>query len=212
VTAAAFLWLTIAGSFAVLDWIAVGMRSKPLEYLAKPAVMLALLWAVTELQVSSGAARTCFEVALVCCLVGDVFLMLPDRDRFFVFGLGAFLLGHLAYIPGLWLIGVSPGALLVGAVLCAGFVATIGLRLIAGATRTDAALRIPVTAYTVVISAMVASAVGTRLAVAILGAGLFYCSDALIGWNAFVKEHAWGPLAIIVTYHVGQIFLALSLI
>ena len=44
------------------------------------------------------------------------------------------------------------------------------------------------------------------------GATLFYASDALIAWNKFVREHGWGRLAIIVTYHVGQILLVLSLI
>ena len=43
--------------------------------------------------------RAWFVAALVLSLAGDVFLMLP-KDLF-VFGLGAFLLGHLAYIVGL---------------------------------------------------------------------------------------------------------------
>jgi uncharacterized membrane protein YhhN len=63
----------------------------------------------------------------------------------------------------------------------------------------------------VVISAMLVCAVGTRHPAAIIGAGLFYTSDALIGWNRFVREHEYGPLAIIVTYHLGQILLVLSL-
>ena len=39
-----------------------------------------------------------FVVALVFSLAGDVFLMLPDEDRWFAFGLGSFLLGHIAFV------------------------------------------------------------------------------------------------------------------
>jgi uncharacterized membrane protein YhhN len=44
-----------------------------------------------------------------------------------------------------------------------------------------------------------------------VGAVLFYASDALIAWNRFVQPRPWMPLAIIVTYHVGQAALVLSL-
>jgi hypothetical protein len=63
-----------------------------------------------------------------------------------------------------------------------------------------------------VISLMLASAIGTGRILAIVGAGLFYCSDTLIAWTTFLKDHRWGKLAIIITYHLAQIGLALSLI
>jgi len=63
-----------------------------------------------------------------------------------------------------------------------------------------------------VISLMVASAIGTESLVAVAGASLFYASDALIAWNRFIHEYAWGRVAIMVTYHLGQILLVLSLI
>jgi uncharacterized membrane protein YhhN len=63
-----------------------------------------------------------------------------------------------------------------------------------------------------VISAMVVSAIGTGHAVAIVGAGLFYASDSLIAWNRFVRETTHGRLSIIVTYHLAQVGLVLSLV
>jgi uncharacterized membrane protein YhhN len=76
----------------------------------------------------------------------------------------------------------------------------------------DPELALPVGLYIGVISLMVASAIGTESAVAIAGAVLFYVSDALIAWNRFIHEYAWGRVAIMVTYHLGQIGLVLSLI
>ena len=63
-----------------------------------------------------------------------------------------------------------------------------------------------------VISAMVASAIGVGSPFAIAGAGLFYVSDALIAWNRFVRETPHAPVTIMVTYHLAQVGLVLSLV
>jgi uncharacterized membrane protein YhhN len=198
VNASVVLLLVLMLTVAVVDWIAVHLQNKRLEYLAKPATMVFLIAAVLAMDTPSTTARTCFVVALAFSLLGDVFLMLPDRERWFVFGLGAFLIGHLAYIPGLWALGVTAGPLLVGLLIVVASMATLGRHI--------------VTVYMLVISVMVASAIGTLRPAAIVGAVLFYCSDALIAWNGFIKEYAWGKVAIMVTYHLGQLGLALSLL
>jgi uncharacterized membrane protein YhhN len=77
--------------------------------------------------------------------------------------------------------------------------------------RRRADLLVPVVAYMLVISAMVSAVVATGVALAIAGAVLFFASDTLIAWNRFVRQRPWMPLAIIVTYHVGQTGLVLSL-
>jgi uncharacterized membrane protein YhhN len=46
----------------------------------------------------------------------------------------------------------------------------------------------------------------------ILGASLFYASDALIAWNRFVRETPHARLTVMVTYHLGQVGLVLSLV
>jgi uncharacterized membrane protein YhhN len=69
----------------------------------------------------------------------------------------------------------------------------------------------PVTAYMVVISAMVATAAATGVALAGLGATLFYVSDASIAWDRFVARWSWARTWIMVTYHLGQAGLVLSL-
>jgi uncharacterized membrane protein YhhN len=88
----------------------------------------------------------------------------------------------------------------------------VGTRLVAGIRATEPAMAGPVTAYMGVISAMVVCAFGTGDGVAIAGAVLFYASDALIGWGRFVRPYDWGRLAVMVTYHLGQVLLVLSLV
>jgi uncharacterized membrane protein YhhN len=151
-------------------------------------------------------------MALVFSLIGDVFLVLPG-ERWFVFGLGAFLAGHIAYVVGLWIAGVSLGAFAVGLAVVGLAVILLGLRIIRAVREGDhPELALPVGMYIGVISLMVASAIGTESAMAIAGAVLFYVSDALIAWNRFIHEYPWGRVAIMVTYHLGQIGLVLSLI
>jgi uncharacterized membrane protein YhhN len=69
-----------------------------------------------------------------------------------------------------------------------------------------------VAAYILVISVMVTMAIGTGDARAIVGASLFYVSDALIAWNRFVRPLAFAPVAIMVTYHLAQAGLVLFLV
>jgi uncharacterized membrane protein YhhN len=196
---------------AVGDWVAVSVRSKPAEYVCKPATLALLLLAAVALDPADGAVRWWFVAALALSLLGDVFLMLPG-DRF-VPGLASFLLAHVAYVVGMHVAGVEAGPLLLGAAVVAVAMAVIGTRVVrAVRAGPDPALVGPVVAYMLVISAMVASAVGTRSALLVVGATLFYASDALIAWNRFVAPVPRAQLAIMTTYHLGQAGLVLALI
>jgi uncharacterized membrane protein YhhN len=87
-------------------------------------------------------------------------------------------------------------------------------RIIVGAVAQgdEPAFKGPVVAYMVVISAMVVAAFGTASPIAIVGAVLFYVSDAVLAWNKFVKPFRAGRLAVMVTYHLGQAGLVWSLV
>jgi len=206
----ALLGLTLV--IAALDWVAKGIGSKPMEYVFKPLTMVALIGVALALDPTDAGARAAFVVALVFGMAGDVFLMLPDSKRWFVFGLASFLVGHLAYVAGLVALGLTGIALAAGVVVVLVAMAVIGRRIV-GAVRAgdEPALAVPVSVYMGVISVMVACAFGTTLPLAIVGSLLFFASDACIGWSRFVKPHAWMELFIIVTYHLGQIGIVLSL-
>jgi uncharacterized membrane protein YhhN len=137
--------------------------------------------------------------------------MLP-RDRF-VAGLAAFLLGHLAYIAGFQAAGVPLAAtgLWLAALLVPVAVALVPI--IRGARRAGhRELAGPIVAYALVISAMVASALAGPSRLAAAGALLFIASDGLIGFRRFTGDRRWMGLAVIVTYHLGQAGLVLSLL
>jgi uncharacterized membrane protein YhhN len=210
VTGGAFLLLALALVVAAGDWLAVVREHKALEYVCKPLTMVVLIAAALALDVDSSAVRAWFLIALVLCLIGDVLLMLPQD--LFVFGLASFLLGHIAYIVGMHVDGVDAGRLGIGAVLVLVAMGVIGVRILRGVrSGPEPELTGPVVAYMTVISAMVASAIGTGHLAAVAGATSFYVSDALIAWNRFISETRHGRLAIMVTYHLAQVGLVLSI-
>ena len=211
VTTSAFLLLTLTLVVAALDWVAVQLERKPLEYVCKPLTMVCLIGVAFALDVDDPSVRSWFVAALVLSLLGDVFLMLPAD--LFVPGLLSFLLAHVAYIIGMHVDQVSFGRLLIGIAVMAAFIATVGLRVVRGVRAgPDPSLAGPVVAYMLVIAAMVASAIGVGHPAAVIGAALFCFSDTLIAWNRFVGPTTGAPVMIMVTYHLAQIGLVLSLI
>lgn len=213
-TGTAWLLLALTGLAAVVDWGAVAIRRVRVEYVAKPLTTAGLVAIALALDPVHTDMRIAFVVALVLSLAGDVFLMLPG-ERWFVPGLAAFLVAHIAYVVG-FVVGPGTGSeLLVGAVIAAAVAVPMGIRLVRAVRRSAPALVGPVTAYVVVIASMVACATGWGNVWAVVGAWLFFVSDALIGESRFVHPGWSGTrsarLAIIVTYHLGQAGLVLSL-
>jgi uncharacterized membrane protein YhhN len=210
VTAAAGVLLAITLASAAIDWVAVHHGHRPVEYVFKPLTLVVLTATALALDPADPTVRAWFVAGLVLSLAGDVLLMLPGDH--FVPGLGAFLLAHVAYVVGLAAAGLDPLGVLAGLLVVGAAFGLVGTRLVGALRATRSELTGPVTAYMAVISAMVVCAFGTGDGVAIAGAVLFYASDALIGWGRFVRPVDWGRLAVMVTYHLGQVLLVLSLV
>jgi uncharacterized membrane protein YhhN len=194
------LYLAAFLVLAVLDWVAVATNSRPLEYVAKPGALCALIaWAAT-----GDAAWPWLIAALSFSLVGDVLLMLPADA--FAPGLGAFLIAHLAYIVAFTApLPARIGWLLV--VLAASY--PITARLLRAVPTGP--LRPAVAIYMAAIALMVGSAIASGDAVATMGAALFLASDTMLGWDRFVQRQPWARPAVMVTYHLGQLALAAAL-
>jgi uncharacterized membrane protein YhhN len=199
----------VAAVFAVLNWLAVARRVEPLEYVSKPAVMVGLIAAVVAFDTRDERAWV-FVAALAFSMLGDIFLMLP-ADRF-LFGVGAFFLAHVAYIVGLRMDSSAGISLVAGIIVVGAFAITVGRHIVLAVRKQAPELATPVSAYVAVISVMVASAIATKNPYAAVGAVVFMASDTLIAWNRFVQPLTWAPVTIMVTYHVGQALLALSLV
>ena len=208
-TATAWILLAVAGAVAAVDWIAVARRPSRIEYVAKPAVMVALLGAALALDPVDHAQRWWFVAALVLSLAGDVFL-LPKPDAF-VAGLGSFLLAHVAYIAGFAQVGeVTEGDLMAVSVVLIP-IAAVAFVVHGAVLRTDPSLRIPVLLYIAVIAAMVAWSIVAGDAIGIAGAALFATSDSVLALNRFHRQWRHAGITVMITYHVAQVLLVVSL-
>jgi len=233
VTAGAWALLVVAALLAAGDWLAVAREDKRLEYVCKPGALVALVGVALTLDPAHGDVRAWFVVALALSLAGDVFLMLPS-DRF-VAGLTSFLLAHIAYVIGLTRHGGSAGELFVAAIPVVIVAGLLGARFLRAARATGHDELVgPLVAYMAVIAAMVTCALASGNALAAVGAVLFMASDALIAETRFVgaaatadpptgaagtgacdgdsQLHRWAPVVIMVTYHLAQAGLTLSLV
>lgn len=202
--------IVVTLAVAVLDWVAIERASRRAEYILKPLTMVTLISAAIVMEgPDPAAARWWVVAALLASLSGDVFLMLEDQ---FIPGLASFLVAHLGYIAAFVVMGLESMPFVLGAALVAILIRTIGVKVIVGASRKDRTFGMAVAAYVCVISLMVAFAIGTTRWWVIIGALLFYISDAFIGWSRFVATFPKQRLAIMTTYHLGQIGLVLGLL
>ena len=84
-------------------------------------------------------------------------------------------------------------------------------RIVRGAAdQGGAALGAGVTAYLLVISAMVVTASGTGRLLVLLGAVSFLVSDTVLALDRFVGQRPHSRMVVIVTYHLGQLMMVIG--
>lgn len=208
----ALLWSSIVVAAVAMpaNWWSRWVGHRPTELWSKPLALIGLIGVAVALEPADPVVRAWFVAALVLSLAGDVFLL--GADRWFVPGLAAFLAGHLAYVGGFlaadtWRWWAAAVAALGGIVL----MVTAGRTIVRAAADRSSSLRLPVAGYVVVICSMGVAAAAAGNPWAVAGAMLFVVSDTILGWNRFVAVARWAPLAVMVTYHLAQVGLVLSL-
>ena len=180
-------------------------------WLAKPLAACCFVGLALQQGALDSSYGICVLAALVASWWGDVLLIPNDSPRSFRAGLLCFLTGHLGFVVAFLLRGVSPTATLIAAPLVglAGFAVLRWLR-----PQVPDEMQIPVTAYVVVIGAMLGLAIGTVAEVwssfAILGATMFCISDLAVARDRFVMASFWNGAWGLPLYFAGQLLLAAS--
>jgi uncharacterized membrane protein YhhN len=178
-----------------------------------PASLAFIATALLSGQATTGPFSELVVVGLVLGAIGDAAL-LSREQRPFRLGIAAFLLSHVAYIAAFMVLGVSwtgcLAALLVLAPLAVGIRRWIGDK--AGP------LARAVTAYVVVITAMVTGATGavvygisTQRLVLLAAAVLFFVSDICVARDRFVAPGMMNRIVGLPLYYAAQLLFAWSL-
>jgi uncharacterized membrane protein YhhN len=219
------VWWIIVLAVAVVDWIAVAKGWKKIETVAKPLTMVVLFLILVQGLLPTGFSSLpliFFGAGILFSLAGDGFLMFSER--WFIAGLGAFLLAHVGYIIGLNTPFGQPSplwAISIGIILAIA-AGRILRRILAGLRQKgQVRLVLPVVAYGTIITLMLLSAILTlyRLdwktsaaGLVALGASLFYFSDMILAWNRYVTPIKNGRVMNMAAYHLGQMALVAGVV
>lgn len=187
---AGYIALTVHGDFTF-------------SFVLKILPLLLLLAYVLKRQ---GKAQGALLAALLFCMLGDVLLAL-DGNALFVYGLGAFLLGHLAYLINLRPFQRFYAALLLPYLAVAGIIVSLMWPQLG-------AMALPVLVYITVILTMSFATWCSRASNVWLISGglLFISSDALIGLNKFYQPLPYAGTLIMLTYYGAQYLLVMGFV
>ena len=189
------------------------------KYIIKPLITISLMvFYAYQSRLGGRFAKRIFA-GLFFGLIGDSFLMFINvNDSFFMFGLIAFLIGHLIYIAAFYLDykwnptiekQATRIALVVFGLFCLGFYLYLRPYL--------SGMRIPVMIYSFVISLMAIMAVNRKGRVTTIsfrlicfGSILFLISDSVLAYNKFVNSFTGGDIYIMATYMLAQYFIIIG--
>jgi uncharacterized membrane protein YhhN len=200
--------ITVLGPAGLL--VAERKSSQSGKWATKPIASAGFLVAAVGAGALETVPGTVVVIGLALSMVGDIALIGRSRPAF-LGGLVAFLLGHVAFAIAFALrsFELVPTLVGLGAVgVASGFV----WRWVS--PHVERPMRVPVAAYVLVISSMVATAAGAISAahgvLGLVGAVMFYGSDLAVARDRFVapgfSNRAWGlPL-----YYAAQLVIAAS--
>lgn len=192
------------------DWIARARGSPRLELVSKPLATGLVIALALARGGDDATAQVLVVGALFCCLAGDV-LLLPSLDRFAA-GLSAFLVAHLLFLAAAAQRGLgAPGPALAIGLAMAVAIPFVGRQILAGAARRDPRLRAPVLVYIGTLAALPPVVAATGRGLALAGALCFALSDAMLGFDRFVRPLGFAPVGVMVSYHLAILGLALGL-
>ena len=156
-------------------------------------------------------------IALLGGCAGDIFLMLKNQDKWFLFGMGAFLVNQIFYIISFFL-SISDitnfdtwGLFLLGPAIL------ILIFMVPRFINKTGDIKIPVLVYMTAILLMHIAALlrlaefeGLPFILIYVGSISFIFSDACIAVNKWAGEFTHARLIIITTYIMAQFYIALG--
>ncbi len=204
---------------AVACLVGVSMDAPVFVLVTKPLPVLALLgWVATSASAPTRSEPWVYRAvlaALVFSMAGDVILELDKR--YFVFGLGSFLVAHLFYLLAFVAPRKGRELKLLAALPFAAW--GVGMAVFVWPGLTEKGMAVPVVVYIAVLTTMMWRAAARAddaptpaQWACIAGAIIFGLSDSLIALRDFNAPFEWSKFGILVTYWAGQFGLSLAFV
>ncbi|MFX0103925.1 MAG: lysoplasmalogenase [Candidatus Hodarchaeota archaeon] len=213
-----YIFLVLFFVIAIIEVYSEYKDNKKLVYYTKPLVvpMLILFYIFGA---SIARVDWLIVIALIGGCAGDIFLMLENQEKWFLFGMVAFLINHIFYIIS-FLLSISDftnfdiwGLFLLGPVI---LILIFMLPRFIGKTED---MKIPVLVYLVVILIMHIAAI-LRLAefgaltftLVYVGSISFIFSDATLAVNKWGEKEKRKRLIEMTTYFMAQFYITLGVL
>jgi uncharacterized membrane protein YhhN len=210
---------TLFALIFLLQLLAEFNQLERLRSTTKPMIVLALMLMLAVGTKLKGRFHKRIFAGLIFALSGDILLLSAAQNpAFLMYGLFAFLICHICYISAFYLDFRSAPeldkkgariAILLGAAFGIGFYFYIRPHL--------GAMRLPVLAYTFVISLMTMMAVfrnqrvnRSSFLLILVGALCLLVSDSLMALNKFVHPYEHAGLFIMATYMIAQYLITMG--
>ncbi|MDY6873756.1 MAG: lysoplasmalogenase [Chloroflexota bacterium] len=217
----------------LLHWIAIILKWERIKPFTKTLGMVLLIaWTLTNLDFQLPGLAALLIAALTFGLAGDILLALADK--WFTAGLGAFLLGHVAYLSlitfslkradRIGLLSAFSAWMILPFVLT--FVAALVAfsRVIVKPLRKkgpDRTFLVALHIYAFCLTGLMVfsgyltflfSGSGRRIWAILLGGTFFFISDFILAFDRFVRRVRLGQLWVMITYYLAQFFLAFGFV
>jgi len=204
-------WIALC-TIATIGLIAAERSESPLaRWLTKPVASAAFVAVALQAGALDSTYGVTVLVALALCMLGDLLLIPTEVGKAFLAGLVSFLLGHVAFGVAFLVMGVSwPVVGLATAALAVPALAILRWLW----PHLDGPMRFAVPVYILVITGMVALALGAgipaRRWLVMAGAVSFFLSDIAVARNRFVKPDWLNRLWGLPLYYGATVILAMT--
>jgi uncharacterized membrane protein YhhN len=201
-------WMTVLGLAVLLygEW-----KDRPgLRAAGKPFASLGFIVAAVGFGAVESRYGNIILVGLILGAIGDVCL-LGSAKKYFIAGLVSFLLGHVAYVIAFAGLPIDNRA----AIVATGAIAVVMALVARWVFPYAPGMRVPISAYMLVISAMCVVAIGAGGAGAPwmipVGALMFTASDIAVVRDRFVSQGFVNRLWGLPLYYAAQLIIAWSI-
>lgn len=200
-------WLIAFLADSVLE-LATNLFPLPiLHWFTKPLLMILLLgYFITWTSENKGKLRNMIIIALIMSWFGDWLLIFQEYNPiFFILGLVAFLMAHIAYIIGFLRIENNMPVVNKILIITVFIIYSTGLVYMLWPGLGD--MMLPVIVYAMVLTTMGIIGIiknNNQNILVSLGVLLFVASDSLLALNKFLNQFAYSGLFIMITYIAAQ--------
>ncbi|MFX1377287.1 MAG: lysoplasmalogenase [Promethearchaeota archaeon] len=217
-----YIFLVLFFIVALIEILAEFKDSKKIEYFTKPLLMPLLILFYFFGVVRSTSVNDVDWLIIVALLggcAGDIFLMLKNEEKWFLFGMAAFLINQIFYIISFFLSISDISNYNAWGYFLLGPAVLILIFTVPRFIDKTKDMKIPVLVYLVAILLMHVAAIfrlaefqGLPFLFVYIGSISFIFSDACIAMNKWAGEFINARLIIMTTYILAQFYITLGLL